>query len=514
MRKTVFFDAVFIIVVSLAAVFALSYFVPFNMDEFYQYNILPGFFQPDSAYNVFHESPFAYYLAPFGNLYMPIRAYHYTGSIQAFFYLPLYLAWPSPYSARFFGLIMLGIQAFLLSGIFRIRPSVFFIILLAFMPYAFSHIVDTGPVSLQTTSVFLIYFILVKWRDNIKNGHVGYAPIYLVALVLFLNLWAKFTFFYYLPAVIILILFFLCGVRGYLFDRRHIASFLKSAIVSVVIFAIPSFILLNSTDRSYYRYWLQLFRKDSSLPLTAGMIRDHAAEMFSFLTNPIKCTHRIYEIKEYISPEGILLLSGLVIFIYICIVSARRSKKSVTEPILNAGLFAFVYVLTAIHVKTWAIHHVILAFPFLIMSVAGFSLNAGKRTVIIFGLFFILVNAFLYCRLPFMAPMKSEHRSKAELNAFINEKYSKDHAVIVVDWGFYFLKSVYGDKNQCIIYANPFKTRDQVGSLRTVLELSGRKPLFVLRLESESDLSLIRSEFPGLTEEKTDFDTGDWRIWL
>jgi hypothetical protein len=76
----------------------------------------------------------------------------------------------------------------------------------------------------------------------------------------------------------------------------------------------------------------------------------------------------------------------------------------------------------------------------------------------------------------------------------------------------YYIKALYGNKEQCVLYIEPLNSKKQITELREILNMTKRKALFIGMINSVSDLKLIKREFPSLIELKTDFDTGKWRI--
>lgn len=509
-------EGVLIFIIAIALVYAVSYFVPFSMDEFYQYHTIASIFYPLNVMNVFLERPSQYDLAPCMDIYLPLRSFHYTGSITSLIYYPLFLIWRSPYSARFLGLIMLAIQAVMIYKIFNIRPIRAFLGLVLFMPYAFQHIVDTGPVSFQTTSVFLLYYLLIIWFNDLKNGVNRYLIPSLAGVLIFLNIWVKLTYFFMLPAICLLMLAFFIRENAVITkDTAVFRRFLKHLSCLILSASIPAWALLNSTDRTYHKYADQLLRSDGSAPMSAFSYIKHILDMISFSMNPMKTAHRIFNITEFATVKGLLLAAAAVLFFFAAFRIMRKKKIDRSFAAINLCLFAFTYVFFTFHVKTWAMHHIVLCYPFLIMA-ACYSISLINWNKLLASAFvlFLSVNLWLYASVAFMKPMPSEHPSKIKMNEFLaNHKLASKYVYVIVDWGFYYIQALYGDKDQCVVYINPFNRTDNVNMLRMVLAEVNRKSLFILRLESESDLDLIKASFPDLVDMPMGFDTGDWRIW-
>lgn len=161
-------------------------------------------------------------------------------------------------------------------------------------------------------------------------------------------------------------------------------------------------------------------------------------------------------------------------------------------------------------------HHIALAYPFLVVCLFQIGSLIGVRRMLtrVFIALFVAINISLYTEIPLLKPRKREHPSKIRINSFVNQYFSCDHVVVVIDWGLYYIKTLYGPKNQCVLYIEPFNTGKQVERLRNIQYSLSRKALFLGLENSVSDLSLIKTEFPAIEAVQMPFDTGKWRVWL
>jgi len=507
-------EMMIIIIIAIVAVLLFSQFVPLNMDEFCVYHPLAVRNYPLNKLNVFHERPTQYDLAPLPGLYLPLRAYHYLGSVTCLIYYPLFRVWPSPYSARFLGLIMLALQAFLIYKLLRTDPLVSFLILLFFMPYSFQHIADTGPVSLHTTSIFMLYYLLRGWCTSIKNkARSAFKYPVIIGLILFLGIWVKLTYVVLLPAIMLMIFysFFESGIQL----KRNVKTLGFQIAVLCGTFIVPTFILLNSTDRAAHKYFYQFTQTGALMPETETLfLNNHFLKILSYFTNPLLSAHRIFTIDNPVSLQGIFLIILIIAFIGIGIRYMRRSAISLRFTIFNIILFSLTLLIVLLLPKTWAMHHVVLSFPFLIIAVFHIgTIFYKKMFVFVCTLLFLFINVSIYHDVTHLKHIPSDHPSKTEIMRLIDSQYANDYAFIIIDWGFYYLKALYGNKNQCVIYITPFNKIEQGDLLKKILTTARRRPMFIGRVDSESDLSLIKEAFPGLSLLDTDFDTGKWRIW-
>jgi hypothetical protein len=111
-----------------------------------------------------------------------------------------------------------------------------------------------------------------------------------------------------------------------------------------------------------------------------------------------------------------------------------------------------------------------------------------------------------------LQPWPANHPAKAKLNELLNKKYSNKYVFVVIDWGMYYMKALYGPRQQCVLYMEPLNSGDQIVKLKEILYKTKRKALFISLVNSESNLALIRTSFPSLAELRTDFDTGKWKV--
>ena len=213
----------------IATVF--SRIVPFNMDEVLPYNLLHDLTQEknslesydvDLSLNVWNSG-----------LKLPLRAWDYLGSFPSIYYSIFYFLWKSPVSVRFMGLVMLLIEAVLLSRIFKIKYYYVFIGLLFFFPYFFQHIVDTGLISVQVLSVILIFYLSKRWMIKKKIKY----PV-LIGIVAFCGVWIKLTYLWLLPWIGLMIFFNI--------PAKHYKKIISQSITGIFILRRQGSIIISS----------------------------------------------------------------------------------------------------------------------------------------------------------------------------------------------------------------------------------------------------------------------------
>jgi len=512
-------DARFIFALKIAGIMAASAlallffakYVPFSMDEFGQYVLISYHNSPLNRLNVFRESLAGYYLAPFPNMFLPLRSFSYTGNLQAILYYPIFILWASPHSARSLGLIMLAFQAYFLYRIFKTDIFISFIFLLSFMPYAFIHIADTGPVTFQTTSVFFICFLLSQWMASLKiKKRFSWEYPFIIGIILFLGIWYKLAYIFMLPGLSFLILYYLIENRQIFKSLSGLKTLIRSLLVLAASAIIPAFLLLNSTEPYGEKYYKWLTGAS-----TLGIFNfSKLLTLCNFFTNPLKAAHCIFLFgNERITAQGVLLISIIIIFIVWGTMQLRSKKIKIGFIVLNLLCFITTLFLMSKSERVDSMHHVVLSLPFLVLALFYiYSWVQGRLFTIVLAALFLMVNLNLYINLTHLQYWPTNHPAKIKLNELLNEKYSNKYVFVVIDWGMYYMKALYGPRQQCVLYMQPLNSKYQIVKLKEILNKTKRKALFISLINSESDLALIKTGFPSLVELKTDFDTGIWRI--
>lgn len=506
----------------MVAAFFLMFFakyVPFNMDEFGPYLPISYLHSPLNSLNVFRGSLTGYYLTPFPHISLPLRAYHYIGSLDAILYYPLFILWSSPHSARLLGLIMLAFQAYFLHKIFKTDILITYIFLLLFISYAFPHIVNAGPVVLQPTSALLICYLMWKWMASLKNNPRfiwGYP--FIIGIVLFLGVWSKLTYFFMLPGLSLLILYYLFENRARFRGLSRLKDLIKSLLVLAASAGIPTFILLNSTDPygGKYFWWLtrshyvEIFRLH------------HILNVLSFIANPQKICLQIFLFgPDRITIEGILLALSIITFIVWGTVLLHQKRVKIGFVLVNLLGFIMALLLMAGSNIIPAEHHFVLSLPFLILALTYiFSRLYSHKFAVLLAAVFLMVNIYLYYNITNLQPWGCNHPGNVQLNELINRKFADRYVIVVTDWGMYYIKALYGPRSQCVLYMEPFNSEEQVTALKNILHKTGRKALFLKVSDStmspwgyiENPPGFVKANFPSVIELRTRFDTGPWRV--
>lgn len=499
----------FLLVAAVVGVWIFSAIVPFNMDEFIHYNTLICALHPFSR----ADEACREFVLNFLNtgLILPLRAYHYAGSFPVLYYLPLFLLWPHPLSARFLGLLFLVGGGVLLAREFGLRKRATVGLLLLFFPYAFQHIVDTGPVGFHIMSVYLFYICARRWARTLRLRWV----LSMTAMVFF-GIWTKFSYFWLLPGLG-MILLLLCAEEGMLRWRwwqwREVSH---QGAIAILLLSIGVGALLLSAhpdDLRAHPYLEQLLQSEarsmgdflSGEWLTSGVVRA--------LLNPMETLWRVYEVPP---ANGLTMAYSILLYLTVPlgiagIVLLRlpvERRALVRAGVLYSGFLIVAWMIIRTR-GAWSMHHAVLAYPFLILSVC--ALIGGIQAVpmawqnrrivwkasriVLYS--FIALNTVWYVRVPFQHATYAEHASRRAIHAVLSDPIiARQYVMVVVDWGVYYEQGLFGDPQQSMLFWWGMQEPQQVEKLRLLAERYGRKVLFVYtQPDTAANINLLHQEF-------------------
>ena len=484
-----------------------SAIIPYDMDEFIHYHPLFCHYYPFNILNSFRGSCHAYDLDFLSTgIILPLRSFDYTGSFTAILYAPLFLMWRSPLSARLLCMFFLGFQSWILGKLFHRKVLPIFLGLLLFFPYFFQHLVDTGPVSYQITTVYLLYLLFQKWHSRLKARYAVTA-----AVVFFCGMWVKPTELLLLPGIGALFCFSLWEHWGMCAAPSHRKTFVLQCLLFGLTALLLSGILLLSTNPS----------NPADQPLLRQIVMgEHLSvaevgkQFFSLptvrsLLNPLEATHRIYEVSRLVQSVqwtyNALLFAPLLLAI-MGLALRRRAWRDALKSILMYAAFAGTLFVVFRTEKAWAMHHTVLAFPFLILSTL-FALDilrtarAEWKTFLlraaasVAAIGFVAVNLTAFAAFPFQKVRVFNDRSKIAVNTLLHSDIlAKRYFYVIADWGMYYYQGLYGSDDQGVLYMRELRQQAQLDSLRELAAKYNRKLLFVLDSHApSSDLALLTS---------------------
>jgi hypothetical protein len=461
-----------------------------NMDEFSSYQPIACRLYPHGAENVFREGCDNYLLKVFGH-WLPLRSYGYVGSGQAMRYLPFFLLWRDFYSARlidFSALVAIYYVIRRTTGVSRWTGAA--LIFLCF-PVVFQTAVDTGPISFDFAMALVIPFLIARTRK--------FSVAALAGFLLFVGFWDKPNFLVSVPSMVGL---------GLLFRRKSAADPIFPPLgrrefgilmTAAAVFAAFAFLLLSAETRE----GLTLFAtfRENAVQRTLLEQWDRLRYWAPFARSFLNFTDKLFDKTEawdFATIAYWILTWGAVIGAWVLRGFGRRTLL-VSVPL---GLAVFCFFLLNRTGATWAGHHLIFVFPFLLVGFAeafGIVEEQWPKFVRWAPIPLALVGGYLAADRLTTAPQLHSDWDRVELNRVLSKPdIARKYVMVVVDWGMYYYQSLYGDPEQLVLYLEPFIEPWKVDAVREVAKRNGRRVLFIIRRSTVSDFNLIRRSFPGL----------------
>jgi len=366
---------------------------------------------------------------------------------------------------------------------------------------------------MQTTSVFIVYALLVKWIAALKNASKNpwQFPVFMGAII-FMGIWTKLTYFAVIPGICIYMIYYLIKHRD-IFKRQGVKR--KYAVHLILLIAVASslsFILLNSKTKRGKTYYQQMIASEKSLFCEkGGTAQAKIIKLGRFFPNPMQTANYAFYVKDKITPIGLSYMAALILLLVFGTARLFVKKEGADYAFVNIFLAVLTFfILVVFYRRAHGIHHVVLCFPYMLISLLYIG-SKLRRDKIILALVIILlsINIKLYINLSSLRPRYFNPLTKIRYLNEINEKFAEGYVYVVIDSGYYFIKHLYGPNDQCVLNLRFLHRPHEVAAVRGILKRLNRKALFICRQRS----AFLKKNFPGLMKHKFDFDTRGWNIW-
>jgi hypothetical protein len=456
----------------LAAAWSSPRVIPYNMDEFVHYHAL-GCATAEKA----RELPSirdgcGYYdlRLPFATTPLPLRAYFYIGSLPAAPFYPFWKLLDDPVAVRLAGALCFLLSTLLAGRLIRVRASSIVTASLVFPVWLVTFLVDEGPVGL---SAALLLLALLAARRALQAPSSGASAAWGAAagLALFLGLWTKLVFAWWLPTVAV---FVLEEVRRQGLSLAAAARRRLPALVAAAAFlAVPTALLLASVDRDGRPYAAAL--RQGGLSAEPEDVEAVAQRLVQYVTDGSLVAPRNLLLPASRLDVLPLLLSALLLVLGWRRVERRREMAA--WAILSVATFGFV---AASGHSRWP-HH--FAFPLLplvlALALALEGLARRERLAVAVGV--AVFWATLGARLPLARTPAESSADKDRLLAFVRERaLDRETLQVHSSWGTYYIAQLFGDPGRMVVYAR--KLNDDPARLRQMRELAleKKRPLLLL----------------------------------
>jgi hypothetical protein len=421
--------------------------VPYNMDEFVHYQAL-GCASAERS----RELPpirdgcgwFDLRL-PFTTTPLPLRSYAYIGSLPSLPFYPFWRAIQDPVAARVQGAVFFLLWLWLAARLLRVGGPSIVTASLAFPVFLAAFVVDEGPVGL---SALLLVSALLLARRSLEAGsrRVEIAWAVLAGLVLFLGLWVKLVFAWWLPAFAA---FAFVEVRrrspsvAEASRRRRSAILAGSAAV-----LLPTLVLLASTDREGRPYaaasrWSGVSAEPEAVGTVAAGLARYVVD--ASLVVPRNLALPSWPVTDAVPAVLAVALLGFGRW------RGRGRRGEVAGWTALAGL-TLGFVASSGHSR-WP-HH--FAFPLLLLvfalalSLEGLPPRGRLAAAAAVALFW----GTLAVRLPSATGPVDASPDKDRLLAAVREE-GLDRSTLQLhsSWGTYYIAQLFGDPERMVVYA-------------------------------------------------------------
>jgi hypothetical protein len=485
--------------------------IPPNMDDFSYYHLLACQAYPEARAHVFHQpcdGDGFYDLEVLGR-WLPIRSYPYIGATPSWLYRPIHALFPHYESARAMGL---GLALLFLAGIVRLtrlRSAAASLLLIGQAPLLLMFGFH-APVGFQLVALVWALVFALRLAEGGKSATVTAATAIGTGALLAAAFETKPLFVVVVPGMILLFLGSLARVAA---PARSALRLSAAAAVGAGL-TLP---VLLATNRSGMAYWEELMGHATWIAWSdLGGQASHAASfLLPFLSNFSNFAHRSF---------GLVTGPGLALTVLFWALAAglgalgwRRLDRSSARQLVCALLaFALTLVLLNRTQASWAAHHIVMAFPFLWIAQAialRGALASRPRVAALLVAGILATQAIILALIPQHEPLAHTDWSRIRISRFLAESGLGERSVITtLDWGHYYLQSLYGSPGQLVIWVSP-ATRADLEELDRIARDRGRGHAFVFLKTHEAErVALIRSVFPAALPAQADFG-GEWALW-
>jgi hypothetical protein len=371
-----------------------------------------------------------------------------------------------------------------------VRPALVLLASLVFPAFVLAFIVDQGPVGL---SALLLLVVLLAVRRSVaaapsgsRHGLLGARAWAAVAGgTVFLGLWVKLIFGWWLPAIGLFALVALAEARrrdeSFPGLARRLAPVLLAGALALFV---PTALLLASVDVDGRPYGSALTR--GRISAEPAQLEAGAARLARYMTDASLLAPRNVSLPSApmdVMPaflSGLLLLAGLA--------RAHERRREIAGWAL-LGLVTFALASTSAFTQ-WP-HH--FAFPVLFLVLAlAVSLQVGGRAVMGAAAALVLVLwVSLALRLPDATFPRESSPGKDELLAFVRTRgLDREMLQVHSSWGTYYIAQLFGDPERMAVFVKGIP--DDPRQLREVSCLARERGRPVL-LISARDWSRLQS---------------------
>lgn len=487
--------------------------VPPSMDEFLPYHQIACSFYPNGSENIFRESCGTYNLNVFGHS-LPLRAYSYTGFTPSLIYFPFFLLWKSYFSERILKLIVFLLLAYSVKKITRLSGWMTSLLVLMCLPLAFQSIIDLGPFAFQGLISLASAYLIARSRSYFGGVIAG--------LLIFIGFDQKPIFSVLIVPIIVLTI-------ALIIEKRK--DFIKESgkrlgiiILAVISALAPLSVLLLSKNNSGILYLKELTMHPAIGAFDFSRQYQQFHTISPYLGSFERFGHLMYNTHDASSFSTIIIWAIFGLLIMVAFYNKFTDKD---EDIQNsfwpflASIFGFIFSIWGVSrmSESGNAHHPIIAFPFLILAIAFAikSLQKNSRKIAVILVFVIAsLNVYMGYNL-LTSPILSQHDwSRLNIiNEFNNTESSRKNLYVCADWGMYYLMSLYGPKEQTVLFIDPINSKNQIDSIDKIAKRKNLTPVYITREAYRGNVDFVKKYH---LLQKMDYKGGSgssvWQIYV
>jgi hypothetical protein len=456
----------------LAVAWASPRVVPYNMDEFVHYLALGCASAPLSRELPAIRDGCGYHdlRLPFTGAPLPLRSYLYTGSFPALPFYPFWRLLDDPVSARVQGAVFFLLAVLMAGRLLRARASSVLLAALVYPVLLATFLVDEGPVGL---SAVLFLAALLATRRSLASerarSSMGWAA--LAGFALFLGLWTKLVFAWWLPAAgAVALAEASAGEGGW---RAAFVRHRGALLAGLAALVLPALLLLTSLDREGRPYANVL--RQGKVSADPEQTRSAAGRLLPYLVDGARLAPRNVALPP--SPLDPLPL-GLATAVLVLGARRRERRGQVAG---WAALAALTFGLASLSEYSQWPHHFAFPLLFLVLALAvaleGLPVR-GRATI---AALVVVFWGTLAARWPAAEFPLEASPAKDELLRLVRARgLDRRTLQLHTSWGTYYIAQLFGDRNRMLLYLRG-TTDDPVrlGQARDLARAAGR-PLLLL----------------------------------
>lgn len=446
--------------------------VPFNMDELVHYQPLGCATAPQQRELPLVRDGCGYHdlRLPGTASFLPLRSYLYIGSFPVLPYLPFRLLVDDPASARVQGAVFFLLVLAMSARLLRARPSSVLVATLVYPVLPVAFLVDEGPVGL---SAVLLLAALLATRRAVASGGAGPAVAWasLAGLSLFLGLWTKLVFAWWLPAAFA---FALAEARSRAGSwRAALDGHGRAAVAGALALLLPTALLLASADRDGRPYAAVL--RQGKVSADPDQVEATAYRLAPYVVDGSRVAPR-----NLMLPRSAVDSLPLALASFLLALGLRRGRSRRPVAAWTAGA-AFTFALASLSEYSQWPHH--LAFPLLLLAfaLALAADGASRRARAALAVLVLAFWATLAARWPQATFPVESSPAKDELLRFVRAKgLDRGSVQLHTSWGTSYVAQLFGDRDRLLVYMrSATDDKERLETARALAEARGRSVLLV-----------------------------------